>query len=131
MDTGVRLAAITGLILVVDSVWLTLIGAAFGRMIRRVQGRPMRVNKLGAAVAYAALVMLVDTFVIAPCASPMHAFALGAGVYGVYEGTSMALLDGWSVPLALADTLWGGVLVATVALVMERAAPCEARRSEN
>lgn len=41
-------------------------------------------------------------------------FVYGVVLYGVYDFTNVATLDRWPLKLALADTLWGGVLCALV-----------------
>ena len=41
------------------------------------------------------------------------AFLLGIVIYGVYETTSYALLDKWTLNAVLLDTLWGGILFTT------------------
>lgn len=42
---------------------------------------------------------------------------LGLAAYATYALTSLAILNGFSVKVAVVDTIWGGVLTATVAVV--------------
>ena len=42
---------------------------------------------------------------------------LGAVIYGVYEGTSYALLKNWKISTVIVDTLWGGVLFGLTTFV--------------
>lgn len=98
--------------LVIDIAWLYfVIGKPFARLIGGIQGSPMQLRAAGAAVAYASMAGLVAVFL--PKARTLtEAFALGAFVYGVYDGTNYATFKAWDPKLALLDTLWGGVLFA-------------------
>ena len=45
--------------------------------------------------------------------------ALGAATYAVYDFTSLAILKKYEVGVAIADTVWGGVLFATVFSILK------------
>jgi uncharacterized membrane protein len=47
------------------------------------------------------------------------AFFLGLLIYGVYETTSMALLQKWKWQTVIMDTLWGGILFAITTLIFK------------
>ena len=42
----------------------------------------------------------------------LRGLLLGLAAYGTYEFTNKAVMKGWTYRLAIADTLWGGVLTA-------------------
>lgn len=42
----------------------------------------------------------------------IQAFLIGIAAYGTYEFTSKAVMKGWTYKLAIADTIWGGVLTS-------------------
>uniref|UniRef100_A0A6C0BLF3 DUF2177 family protein n=1 Tax=viral metagenome TaxID=1070528 RepID=A0A6C0BLF3_9ZZZZ len=43
--------------------------------------------------------------------------ALGFVIYGVYDLTNLATVDGWTPSFAIQDTLWGTLLTGTVAAI--------------
>jgi uncharacterized membrane protein len=48
----------------------------------------------------------------------VRAFVFGIATYATYSLTNLAVLNGWSLQIAIADTLWGGVLAVLVTLVV-------------
>ena len=70
----------------------------------------MKVNIYGAIIAYLFLIVAISYFIILPKKGIVDAMILGAVIYGVYEGTSYALLKNWKISTVIVDTLWGGVL---------------------
>ena len=42
----------------------------------------------------------------------VEAFLLGVATYGVYDATNYATLKNYSPIFAVADTLWGGILMS-------------------
>jgi uncharacterized membrane protein len=49
-----------------------------------------------------------------------HGF-LGAATYAVYDFTNLAIFEKYNLYLAIADTIWGGVLMATVRYLLNQA----------
>lgn len=102
------------LLLFLDMLWIGLFfKSRFSRMIQNVQGSPMKIRVSGAVVAYIALLALAVMF-LPKVGSPIEAFALGFFTYAVYDGTNYATLSKWDAKLAIMDSLWGGVLFATL-----------------
>ena len=44
----------------------------------------------------------------------MDAFLLGLVIYGIYEFTNKAILTKWTYTTVVMDTVWGGILFASV-----------------
>jgi uncharacterized membrane protein len=106
------LAAIA-LFLFVDSFWL-LTGGIWARQIAQaIQGRPVSIRYLSAAVVYIAL-----AYIIHQATSVTHAAALGVATYAVYDFTTHAILTNYDWRFAVADTLWGGILFAAVYMAL-------------
>jgi uncharacterized membrane protein len=106
----------------IDMVYLNGIAAKmYGDAIQRIQGSPMRL-KIGYAVAsYLFLCFGMYYFLLRDLDSRkkwfpqiIRAFLFGLVIYGVYETTNAAIIDGWTLDLVLVDTLWGGILYASV-----------------
>lgn len=105
------------ILLLLDSVYLTLIGKAYSQQIFNIQKLPMKVNFRGALFSYLFLIIGLNYFIILRNKSALDAGILGTVIYGVYDATSYALLTDWDETLAVIDTLWGGVLLASTTLI--------------
>ena len=95
-----------------DFVYLTVMKGYFSNQVKAVQGVPLKINYLGAAICYIFLITGLNYFIIKPRKSVTDAFLLGIVIYGVYETTNYALLKNWSIFTVIIDTLWGGLLFA-------------------
>ncbi len=105
MNQSYTLLKTAGIIFLVDIFWLTTGGIFARKMTERIQGSPIQVRYVSAALVYVFLAyMLLQT------KSAKEAFLYGAAIYGVYDFTSHAILDQYDWKFAIADTLWGGVL---------------------
>ncbi len=78
-------------------------------MIRDIQGSSLQMKLVPAAVVYLALGYLATL-----PSSVVEAFGLGAATYAVYDFTNLATLKAYDPMFAIADTLWGGTLMAAV-----------------
>jgi uncharacterized membrane protein len=103
------------LLVAVDSIWLFTVGRFALTMTAAIQGEPVSFRILPAIVVYIALAYLVIQ-----SENVQHAALVGAATYAVYDFTSLTLLKKYSPTIAVADTLWGGVLFAIVKAIMLR-----------
>ena len=108
------------LFVVIDFVYLNLIKNYFTNQVKIVQGSPLKVNLLGVVLCYIFLIFGINYFIILPKKSAYEAFLLGLLIYGVYETTNYALFSKWSILTVIMDTLWGGVLFALVAFIINK-----------
>jgi len=96
--------------LTLDFLWIWLVaGKMFAKMTENIQQNKMTVKPTGALVAYAAMILLFNTFIHKET-KDTDAFLLGALVYAVYDGTNYALFEKWDAKTAFIDILWGGCL---------------------
>ena len=79
-------------------------------MVARIQGSKPRVRYAPAAVTYALMAVGLYHFIIRPGRSVADAFVLGVVIYGVFDGTNMALFSRYSPLIAVQDALWGGAV---------------------
>jgi uncharacterized membrane protein len=102
------------IVLVIDLTFLNLSGTVthFSQLIEKIQGSPMKVKPIGAVLSYLFITFVLYYFIVKRNDNMMNAFILGAGLYGVYEYTSYALLKKWDFITTLTDTVWGGILFA-------------------
>ena len=93
------------ILLFIDLFWIGTAGIFIRHAMERIQGKPISVRYVSAALVYLFLAyMLLET------TSYKQAFLYGVSIYAVYEFTVLAVLDLYDWKLAIADTLWGGVL---------------------
>ena len=107
-------AAAFVILLLVDAVWLFFVGPTALAMTAAIQGSPVVFRILPAVVVYVALAYLVQL-----PQTTTQAALLGAAVYAVYDFTSLALLKKYSPVMAVADTMWGGVLFAITHTILK------------
>jgi uncharacterized membrane protein len=97
-------------LLLVDIPWLTLVGGPYGDMVQKIQGgKPMVARPLAGLPVYLAMAYLVGK-----ASSVQEAFFIGATTYAVYDFTAMVVFKEYTLGIALADTLWGGLLFGIV-----------------
>jgi len=101
-------------LIVVDSLWLSTFGQYSLKMTEAIQGSPVVFNLLAAVVVYVAL-----SYIVFQVHSVTEAALMGSAVYAVYDFTSFALLKKYELGVAIADTLWGGVLFASVYSILK------------
>ena len=106
--------ATIGLLLFADSFWLLTAGQYAIRMTETIQGAPVKFRYGAAAVVYLALAWLLSL-----ANTAYEAFGIGLSTYAVYDFTSYAILDKYDWRLAIADSLWGGVLFSSVFLALK------------
>ena len=102
----------------IDFIYLNVMTGYFDNQIRMVQGSPIKMNYLGAALCYIFLIAGINYFIIKPRKSVSDAFLLGIVIYGVYETTNLTLFKNWSILTVILDTLWGGLLFASTTYIV-------------
>jgi uncharacterized membrane protein len=97
--------------------WIASTRAFYERSFRRVQPRWSGSYDVPAVVAaYAVLFAVVYFFIVRADARATwaHAVLLGLGVYGVYNLTNRATLQGYSWAVVAVDTAWGVAAMSAV-----------------
>lgn len=113
MQTTDFLAAFILLILI-DLPFLLTMGQDAIKAAEVIQHKPVRFRILSAVVVYIAM-----TYLLFQTKSTTHAFATGMAVYAVYDFTTHAILTEYPLHLAIIDTIWGGILFASVFTIMK------------
>lgn len=103
------------LLVLLDLPWLMVSGPYVKAMVQRIQGSPLQLNFLPAAVVYAAM-----AYLLLQTETPLEAFYVGAATYAVYDFTNLATLKNYDFSFALVDTLWGGILFALARFLLNR-----------
>jgi uncharacterized membrane protein len=89
------------------------------KQVQDVQGSPLKINLVGAIPCYIIMIPGFYYFIIRPRLSIFDAFLLGIFVYGVYGFTTLSIIKKWNLQTVLIDTLWGGLLYATLTYVIQ------------
>ena len=106
------------LLVVVDSLYLSRISVPFGKMVEKIQKKPMKMKIAPAIVVYLALVGAWYFFIYREMKKRSfgenvgRAALLGLFIYAVYDFTNLALIDDYRLDLAIIDSLWGSTLFA-------------------
>ena len=104
------LAKIAAVMLILDGMWIyTVAGNAFSSMVENIQGSAMKIRSAGAAVAYAAMILLFYKFITKE-SSGWDAFLLGFLAYSIFDGTNYALFEKYDLKTAVVDATWGSIL---------------------
>ncbi len=106
-------------LLVLDAGWLTAIAPTVRTLWASIQGSPLQIRWIPAAVVYALIAPTVWFFAVQPATSTLTAAARGAALglfsYGVYDMTLYATVTKYPLSLALADMAWGAFVCAAAA----------------
>lgn len=110
---------------VVDMLWLGIIAKEFyqnelSAIIRKSNGA-MAPNWLGAVVVYLALIIGILFFVIPKFPQSYINTGLVGGLFGlmvycVYDFTNYAVLQNWTLKLAIVDIVWGTFLCSLTSI---------------
>jgi uncharacterized membrane protein len=107
--------------LVIDAIWLTVMGSA---LYRPILGDILldQFRLAPAAVFYFLYVSAIVVFAIAPAAQSgkwttalLYGAFLGLVCYGTYDLTNHATLKAWTTTLTVIDMAWGAALTAVSA----------------
>ena len=110
MNEFIRILLLAMIFVVVDLPWLFIQSSAVQDIIRDIQGgRSMNPRLLAGIPVYLALAYCVTQVVSAP-----RAFLLGMCMYALYDFTQLVTFDKYPLWFAMADSLWGGSLLAIV-----------------
>ena len=108
MNPALQILSIAVLMAVLDAPWLLLQKSWVLDFTEDIQGGRKPQMRLWAAVpVYLALAYCVTQAPNAP-----RAFLFGMTTYAVYDFTNLLVFDKYPLGFALADTLWGGLLMA-------------------
>lgn len=106
-----------------DFLWLGLLMNEYykdqAQTLLRVSGGQWDVLLWPAVGVYFFLAMAIQKFAVSGTSvqSVFRGFLLGMCIYGVYDLTNLALLNGWPIQRSLVDMVWGSFLCATSAWV--------------
>lgn len=105
----------------VDVFILTLLKEQWNSVVKSIQNKPLKVNYKYAFLTYVFLVFGLYYFVYRHINKKTwkfdafgQAFIFGLVTYGIFDLTNLSIFNNYNLPLAMIDTLWGGLLSAIV-----------------
>lgn len=108
--------AVSALVMLgLDAIYLKSFGDFWGKLVKKIQGSPLTLNIWGAVVAYLAMIVVLNVFILLQPKIPERkkyilSLVLGLCIYLVYEGTNMAIIKNWNWTAMAIDGVWGGLL---------------------
>lgn len=97
-----------------DGIWLTIRSSYHRALFESVQKAPLKMRLLPAIGVYTLLPIIVYLAAVrdAPDArtAAYKGAITGALLYGFYDLTNYATLDGWTLGMTITDTLWGATV---------------------
>ena len=108
------------IIIFLDSIYLTLIGPTFSKMVLGIQKSPLKLNIGAAAFTYLLVIFQLYYFIIKRNGSLLDAFLLGLTTYGIFDFTSISVLKGYSSKIGIIDMLWGGILYTITTYILKK-----------
>ena len=98
--------------LILDSIYLNTTKKYFDKLIHKIQGDNLIVNMKGAIISYSLIIFSLYYFIIKDKKEPIDAFFLGLSIYGIFDGTNIAIFKDYDSNIAYVDMIWGGTLYA-------------------
>ncbi len=112
---------LTAIILIaIDAVYLKLIAPFYNIQVKKIQGNEINFRMYSAFIVYIILVTGLYYFVIGPNRTAKEGAFFGLVVYGVFDFTNHAILDNYSLPLAIMDTIWGSILCGSTTYIIRK-----------
>ncbi len=114
-------------LLLLDSIYLTLFSKHFSDQVNDVQKSPLEFRLIPAILCYIALIFGLNYFVLNTNKSNeqkiLDAVLLGLVIYAVYEMTTYTILKDWNIKSVLIDTIWGGILFGLTTFIVTKIIP--------
>lgn len=98
----------------IDIIYLSSISSLFKQQVQKVQKSPLEMKLISTIMCYSLLTLGTYYGIVIKKLSVKEMFGLGIFVYGIYELTNHAILKNWEWKTVILDTLWGGILFASI-----------------
>ena len=109
------------LLLLLDAVYISTFNGFLNKLFKRVQGgRKLSVKYDGFIVTYLLMTSIVYYFGIIKKFTLSEMILLGISIFGVYDLTNYTTFIDWSLKMVVLDTLWGGVLFASITYLIKK-----------
>ncbi len=97
--------------LIMDYLYLSFSKNSFINMVVNIQNSAFKFNIFGAIISYVLLIIANYHFIYKKKSNYYESFLLGIIIYGVFDGTNLAIFKNYDLKIGIIDTLWGGILM--------------------
>jgi uncharacterized membrane protein len=104
-------------LLILDAMFITTNLRAFQDQVISVQRVVLQARPLPAVIAYLAMIIGLNYFIISKNRPIWEAFLLGLVIITVYETTNYTIFKQWKPFLVVMDSIWGGILFALTTFI--------------
>ncbi len=113
-------------IITLDFIWLNYLAKniytqQIGKFFSYTKDNQLIVNYPAAVGVYILLIVGIMFFVLPKANNSLQALLygglFGGIVYGVYDFTNLAIIQGWPVPISFIDMAWGSTVCAATSLI--------------
>jgi len=121
MNNILHLIVVTLIFISLDMVWFSQSADMYKATILNIQKTPLNMRIGSGIFVWILLAAGLKMFVLEPNMSTTNAFIKGAifGLitYGVFNGTNHAIFENYDLKTSMYDTLWGGFVCGTSAVL--------------
>ena len=98
------------LLLAIDAIYLKfIVGPFYSLAVKKIQGSEIKFRMYSAFIVYIILITGLYYFVIGPNRTAKKGAFFGLVLYGVFDFTHDAIIENYSLPLAMMDTICGSI----------------------
>ena len=119
---NIKLLIILSIVLItLDFVWLSYFSKIIGPMIANIQNSPLKLNYIGAILAY--IIMIIGYYFLVyenEVPNYFKAGILGLVMFGVYDFTNYATFNKWDIKILSMDISWGIVLSLLTVFITDK-----------
>jgi uncharacterized membrane protein len=120
-----KILKILTLFIVLDIPYLLLTGSHWGKQINKIQKSKLKLNYTGVFLSYLFLSVGLLIFVLPNIKkdnkfndSLKYGALYGMVIYGVFNGTNLAIFKNYKITTLLLDTIWGSLLCFMVTYLL-------------
>jgi uncharacterized membrane protein len=110
---AIHILLLGAIMFVLDAVYLHINHKMILPVYQSIQGSPITIRYSSAIVCYLIMTFGLYYFIIREHKTTLEAFLLGLFVYGVYDTTTFAIFQKYTLEFTVMDMLWGGILFAS------------------
>ena len=110
---------LASIVLILDSVYLTLAKNTYNTLVKKVQGADISLSLLPTLFDYFLIIFSIYYFIILKNGSIKDAMILGFCIYGIFDLTNMAIFNKYRGTIVYVDMIWGAILYGTSSYILK------------
>jgi uncharacterized membrane protein len=120
IKTILKICVILVIFMILDGIYISLTyGLLFERVLRKINNTNTVKIRYWSAILFYFITAIGFYFFLEKERKPLYySFLFGLFIYSFYEITNYTIIDSWTLPAVVVDSIWGGVLFLLVAVAM-------------